>query len=239
LGRAALPRPVEPGTFEMLPMVRLRRRRLVDAEDHVLEQDPVAAVRARAPRGRIAYVIDQEGLGRNKADLDTLRKIADKSSVWVDAGSRFATDAMDLLVAGAERVTLRWSALADEEELREAAEVSEPDRLILGLEMDGGLVGNDHIPGGEDRLLALARELGLGLIVLDLARAGRSDGLDRALAARFRDTGVPRWFAGGVRADGDPADLEGMGYRGCVVEGLAAQPPLPPQAASRTEEEPP
>ncbi|HEV8361324.1 MAG TPA: HisA/HisF-related TIM barrel protein [Candidatus Thermoplasmatota archaeon] len=206
---------MEPGSFVVVPTVYLRKRKLVRADGAPTGEDVVPAVRSLAAKGLVC-IVDLDGLARNKADLDTLRKVADKGNVWVDAGSRYATDAMDLIVAGAERVTLRWSALVDEEELREAQAVS--DALVLGLEFDGAFQAHPKL-GGEARAQELARELGLDVAVLDLARAGSVAGADRALAARFQSTGLPRWFAGGVRDMTDARELEALGYKGCLVAG--------------------
>lgn len=220
----ALPRcgPVEPGAFETVPVVRLRKRRLLGASGDLLETDAVPRVRQLAAKGPVC-VVDLDGLRRNKADLDTLRRMADKGNVWADAGSRFATDAMDLLVAGADRVTLRWGSLADEEELREAHAMS--DALLLGLEYEGALVPNPRMGSDEGRGLALARELGLGLVVIDRARAGSRKGVDRGLAARFQASGLERWFTGGVRDREDARELQALGYKGCLVgAAMEAEP---------------
>lgn len=206
----------EAPAFEVVPTLHIARRRLVRPDGSVEGRDPVARARELAAKGLVCLV-DFDGLRRNKADLDTLRRIADRGRVWADAGSRFATDAMDLLVAGAERVTLRWSALAGEAELREAHGLGEPGALLLGLEYRGGFVPNPALRGDESLALALARELGLGVVVIDLARAGTMEGHDAGLAARFADLGLERWFAGGIRSLAEVRQLEERGYRGCLV----------------------
>lgn len=210
---------VEPGEFEVVPFVQLQKRHLLRADGAPDPQPAVPRVRDLAAKGLVC-VIDLDGLRRNKADLDAVRKMAEKGNVWADAGSRFGTDAMDLLVAGAERATLRWHHLADEAELREAHEMS--DALVLGVEFQGGQFQAHPKLGGEDRALALARELNLGLAVLvPEAKPGH---LDRAVATRFASSGLDRWYLGGVRDAGDAATLKELGYKGCLVEAdLAAQ----------------
>jgi uncharacterized protein related to proFAR isomerase len=211
---------VEPGTFELVPAVHIQRNRVVHPGDLSPLEGPKPAERIRelAAKGLVC-VVDHDGLQRNRANLDTLRRGAEKGNVWADAGSRFATDAMDLLVAGAERATLRWATLASEGELREAAEVS--DSVVLGLEYNGPMVPNPVVQGDEGRALALARELGLGICVLDLARTGRGQGFDRSLASRFASTGLARWFGGGVRGGEEARELEAMGYAGALLEAAA------------------
>lgn len=208
----------EPGTFEVVPLAQLQKRRLVKA-DGSLDKDAVDRVRELAAKAMVC-VLDLDGLRRNKADLDTLRKMAEKGNVWADAGSRFATDAMDVLVAGAERVTLRWAHLAGESELREAHEMS--DALVLGLEFRGGVFqANPLLRAGEEQVVALARELGVAIAVID--QDPKPGGVDRNLASRFQSTGLERWYLGGVRDGGDARELQALGYRGCLVAAEQAQ----------------
>lgn len=213
---------VEPGEFEVVPFVQLQKRHLLRPDGEAEPQPAVERVRALAAKGLVA-VIDADGLRRNKADLDTLRKMGEKGNLWADAGSRFGTDAMDLFVAGAERVTLRWHHLADEAELREAHEMS--DALFLGLEFRGGAFQPHPALGGEDRATALARELNLPVVVLD--PGAKPGNLDRSLAARLQSSGLDRWFLGGIRDGGDVAALKELGYRGCLVEADLAGQVLP------------
>lgn len=209
--------PVEPGQFQVMPSLRVHKRRVVDDQGQVVDRDAAGAVKALAAKGPV-WVFDLDGLGRNKADLDSLRKAGDRGNVWVDAGSRFATDAMDVLVAGAERAALRWDHLASEAELSEAVEMS--DALLLGLVFDRGrFQRNPLLEGDEQRVLGVARDLGLGIAVIDATRRDLpGGGADRNLAARFTSTGLDRWFVGGVRDEADARELESLGYAGAVLE---------------------
>jgi uncharacterized protein related to proFAR isomerase len=206
---------VEPGSFEVVPRVRWQKRHLVGEDGARLEAPPVDRVRALAAKGMVA-VSDLDGLARNKADLDTLRKASEKGNVWVDAGSRFATDVMDALVAGAERATVRWSCLVDREEAEEAAEFGEAGALLLGLEFRGALLPHPKM-GGEAEALALASALGWGIVVIDEAPAVDVASY-QALAGRFQGTGLERWYAGPLRSAGEARALETMGYRGVLVD---------------------
>jgi uncharacterized protein related to proFAR isomerase len=208
--------PVEPGTFQVMPSLRVHKRRVVDAQGQVVDRSAADAVKALAAKGPV-WVYDLDGLGRNKADLDTLRKAGDRGNVWVDAGSRFATDAMDVLVAGAEKATLRWDHLASEAELAEAVEMS--DALLLGLVFDRGqFQRNPLLEGDEQRVLGVARDLGMGIAVIDATERPIPGGADRNLAARFAATGLDRWFVGGARDEADAREVEALGYQGAVLE---------------------
>lgn len=149
-------------TFETLPVVHVERRRLPEYPG----ADPEQTFTRLARRfGRLALV-DVTGVRTNDADLEFLQISARRNaSLWVDAGSRYATDAMDLFVAGAETVTLRWNTLHAEAELREASEMTQPGSLFVGLEYPrGAFLRNARDPRSADDVVKLAESLGAGVL---------------------------------------------------------------------------
>lgn len=74
---------------------------------------------------------------------------------------------MDLFVAGAESVTLRWNTVASVEELREAASLCDPAGLFVGLEFPGGRFLRHRKDARDARgVVSLAEELGLGVVFM-------------------------------------------------------------------------
>ena len=196
--------------FETVPMLHLDRRRF--PEYPTGDPEAVLTQLARA-FGRVALV-DVQGVRRNEADLEFVQQAARRRSVWVDAGSRFATDAMDLFVAGAETVTMRWNTLDSPEELREAAEVTQHGSLLLGLEFPrGGFLKHPKDGRSAHEAAAFAESLGLGLVLLTDAGADLR-ALPTSTAARFV-AGVPRDRA---------LAAQELGYQGALL----APTELPP-----------
>lgn len=169
-----------------------------------------------AKHGKLC-IVDLDGIQGNKPDLPLLQKLSRRGEVWADAGSRFAHDAMDLVVAGAHRVTLRLHTLASRDELAEAVDLLEEP--FLGVEVRAGEVVLNEALGVDapDRARDLVRSLDAGLVVIHLDRAGTVQGFDRILARRFAAEGRERWFAGGVRRREEVEELEKMGYDGVLV----------------------
>jgi len=202
-------------SFARLPVVHLEGGALKEFPG---EPAPEALARLTKAHKEV-YLVDADGLRANKADLDLIRDSSRNASLWVDGGSRYATDVMDLFVAGAERVTARWNTLHSMAELEEAASFSED--LFLGIEFRHGFIDNKRDPAGTpEALFRRVEELGIGLVVIDLLAATATQ-VDQNLArtgARFRGT---KWYAGGRGGAYDLESLESLAYSGILLPASA------------------
>lgn len=173
--------------FETFPVVHLDLRRLPEYPDEAPEGVLTDLARAF---GRVVLV-DVQGVRRNEADLEFIQQAGRRRPLWVDAGSRFATDAMDLFVAGAETVTMRWNTLDSPKELEEAAEVAQHGSLLLGLEFPrGGFLRHARDARGPHEAAAFAEKLGVGLVLM-VDAAADLHALPTTTAARYVQ-GLPR-----------------------------------------------
>jgi hypothetical protein len=84
------------------------------------------------------YVVDLDGIDRDQPQLDYLQEIAQGGEIWVDAGVRTADQAIDVLVAGAQRAVLSTAFLRAERELRRAWRLSSD--LVFEIEVREGSV---------------------------------------------------------------------------------------------------
>lgn len=190
--------------FEPVPVVHLTRGRFPELPD----AEPERALTELARRfGKVALV-DAEGVRANDADLEFIQAAARKRSLWVDAGSRYATDAMDLFIAGAELVTMRWNTLRAPAELEEAAGLCQPGSLFVGLEFPKGRFLKHPKDARDERAVAeLAETLGVGLVLQ----------LDKPDAALLRALpGGPTRYAQGAPAAMRP-ELEALAFTGALV----------------------
>lgn len=201
-------------TFETLPVVHLERRRLPEYPG----ADPEAAFTQLARRFGRVVLVDVSGVRTNDADLEFLQAAARRRSVWADAGSRFATDAMDLFVAGAEAVTLRWNTLDSRAELEEAASMCQPGSLFLSLEFPrGSFLRHPDDPASAREVAALAQQHGVGLVYV-------VDRSDEGFLRTLPEATTPRYVQGVPLAASAP--LQAMGYQGALL----APTQLPPEA---------
>lgn len=169
--------------FETLPVVHLDEGRFPEypAED----AERVLTTLARR-FGRVVLV-DVAGVRENDADLEFLSLAARRRAIWMDAGSRYATDAMDLFIAGADAVTLRWNTLDSPEELEEAAELCQPGTLFLALEYPrGAFLRNPRDKRDAADVAAFAASIGVGLVfVLERADEAALRALPPAPTMRY------------------------------------------------------
>lgn len=193
-------------TFETGPVLHLERGRFPEYPG--AQPDRVLTELARR-FGRVA-IVDADGVRANDADLEFLQAASRSRPVWADAGSRYATDAMDLFVAGAELVTLRWNTLRSPDELEEALGMCQPGTLFLGLEYPHG----KFLPHAKDKrdaaqLVRFAEEHGAGVVFI-LDPQATADTL-RALPPST----APRWIQGASKQVAEAA--QEMGFQGALL----------------------
>ncbi|HUR68405.1 MAG TPA: hypothetical protein VM370_04105 [Candidatus Thermoplasmatota archaeon] len=204
-------------TFETLPVVHLDEGRFPEYPD----EEPERVLTNLARRFGRVVIVDVAGVRRNDADIEFLQQAARKRAVWADAGSRYATDAMDLFVAGAEAVTVRWDTLQRVEELQEAADLCQSGTLFLALEFPHGRFrAHPRDKRSAEEVVRLAESIGVGIVyVLD---AGH-DEVVRALPG----SATPRYVQGALTPDA----LQAMGFQGAMV----APALLPTEEVERVE----
>ena len=52
------------------------------------------------------YIKDFDGIEKDASNLETYQKISNKSNIWVDSGPRTFGDVVDIIMAGASRITI-------------------------------------------------------------------------------------------------------------------------------------
>jgi hypothetical protein len=191
--------------FETLPLVHWDAGRLPELPG----EEPERALTRLARRFGRVVVVDVQGVKRNQADLEGIQAAARKRPVWVDAGSRYATDAMDLFIAGAESVTLRWNTLASPDELREVADLCAPESVHVALEHPhGAFLRHPRDGRGVHDAARLADSLGFGVVhVVDRFDPGFLRSLPQTTGERRVMGPLPD------RA----AELEELGFTGLLV----------------------
>lgn len=76
----------------------------------------------------LLYVIDLDGYRRNRANIDVYKTVSRKAFLWLDAAPRRVEDVIDLVVAGAVRVTLGDGQRDDD--LRQLMDMVESDLYL-------------------------------------------------------------------------------------------------------------
>ena len=102
------------------------------------------------------YVSDEDGIERNKPQLDIAREICDEMPMMYEAGIRFGQNVIDVIIAGAEKAVVGTATLASLDELRGAFKLSE--NIILKADYRDGILGSDPLIGGR-AFLDLSRDV--------------------------------------------------------------------------------
>ncbi|MEW5748441.1 MAG: HisA/HisF-related TIM barrel protein [Candidatus Thermoplasmatota archaeon] len=120
------------------------------------------------------YVSDEDGIERNKPQLDLAREICDEVPTMYEAGVRHGQNVIDVIIAGAEKAVVGTATLADLDELRTAFKLSE--NIILKADYRDGILGSDPSLGGR-AFLDLSRDvldIGIGEMVVPLPLASEA-----------------------------------------------------------------
>ncbi|MFO8133709.1 MAG: hypothetical protein R6U10_07280 [Thermoplasmatota archaeon] len=88
----------------------------------------VEALRELRDGHDLVYVVDLDGVRRNRANIDVYKAVSKKAFLWLDAAPRRVEDVIDLVVAGASRVTL-GDAVPDGD-LRQLVDMVESDLYL-------------------------------------------------------------------------------------------------------------
>jgi phosphoribosylformimino-5-aminoimidazole carboxamide ribonucleotide (ProFAR) isomerase len=82
------------------------------------------------------YLVDLDGIERNRPQLDYLSELSRSMELWVDAGIRTGDQVIDVLVAGARRAVLGSSHLLEARQVKRAWRLS--PELVFEIELRGG-----------------------------------------------------------------------------------------------------
>ncbi len=203
----------------LMPCLLLSRGR-------VMRPGPEGPVAARSPDGSAPdvldvterlgnefgrlFVVDLDGVERNRPQLDYLQEIARDGEIWVDAGVRSAEEAIDVLVAGAYRAVLSTTRLPDLREARRAWRMS--TEVAFELEVRGRAVSGSEAWQGRapEEVAQELRALG----VEDLILSFREEAVDWALVATLAPPS-PLWVGGTFEAS-EAARLRPAGAAGGI-----------------------
>lgn len=162
-------------------------------------------------------VTDLNGITRDRPQLEILKGICSKMSLWVDAGSRYGEGAIDILITEADKVVLATKTLRKLEELGNALELSE--NIILGIDYDDGIVS----PNKDIRdmtpltLVKEAEDIGIDTFIFTDMKNLSSGTRFTINEARTLLSPERLVYVHG-RFESNTGGLEGMGLAGAVIE---------------------
>lgn len=102
------------------------------------------------------YVADEDGITRNKPQLDVVREISEEIPTLYEGGVRFSNNVIDMLITGAEKAVIGTTTLSSLDDLRGAFKLSE--NIIFKVDYRDGIVSFDPAIAGR-AFLDLSRDV--------------------------------------------------------------------------------
>jgi uncharacterized protein related to proFAR isomerase len=102
------------------------------------------------------YVADEDGITRNKPQLDVVREISEGIPTLYEGGVRFSNNVIDMLITGAEKAVIGTTTLSSLDDLRGAFKLSE--NIIFKVDYRDGIVSFDPAIAGR-AFLDLSRDV--------------------------------------------------------------------------------
>ena len=113
--------------MNIIHLIKMQKRKILSAlsEKEIFE---------KIPENQKIYILDQDGIDKDKPNLCTYQRISSDYELWVDYGPRNLGDVVDMFMAGAESVTIRpllWPNL-DISDIRDISE----NRVFINLDIE-------------------------------------------------------------------------------------------------------
>ena len=215
----------------MIPALSIREGRPVvikkrNIYDHLEDDDgdpipPKEFVEELVKRhGQIVYIMDIDGIERNRPQYDVLKALSKVAEIWVDAGSRSGEALIDIFTTGAEKTVISTKVMEGLGDIDAAAEIS--DKLMLCIDYNRRILARNEEVGRmtPQGLADLARRKGIRDVVLaDYGRKRKME-LNRDVIYSLVRTGANIYVGGRVRKK-DRKALYDMGATGGLLDMMA------------------
>jgi uncharacterized protein related to proFAR isomerase len=90
--------------MNIIPLVHINKRKIVNSDFNNLEniKDLLSGY-----EDDFIYILDHDGINKNRPNLCLFQKLSKKYNLWVDTGPRVIGDIVDSVIAGASKITVR------------------------------------------------------------------------------------------------------------------------------------
>jgi uncharacterized protein related to proFAR isomerase len=125
--------------MEIIPLIYMKKRKIfVDKTKSSLPQKEFFK---KFETEKKIYILDLDGIEKNKPNLCTYQRLSNKYDLWVDFGPRNIGDVVDATMAGATDITLR-KHLSPELNISDIRELSE-NKIYGNIDFDEELSNNN------------------------------------------------------------------------------------------------
>lgn len=106
--------------MEIIPLISLEKRKIIDTDQKTTDAKEIKLL----DEDERVYILDKDGIEKDKPNLCLFQRTADKYQLWIDSQPVELGDVVDSFMAGASSITLRknlWSKI-EIEKIREITE---------------------------------------------------------------------------------------------------------------------
>ena len=218
--------------MQIWPAIDLRDGKCVRLEqgnfdrETVFGDDPVEMARKWVAQGaQCLHLVDLDGARDGRpSNHDVIGRIVSAVQVPCQLGGGIRDEATirALLNAGVDRLVIGTKALREPDWFRKMCDQF-PDRMVLGIDAEGGLVATDGwLQTSDQPATELARTLAhdaiKAIVYTDIAKDGMLAGPNlEAMSEMNQAVSVPVVASGGVTTEQDIRNLANLGMAGCII----------------------
>ena len=218
--------------MQIWPAIDLRDGKCVRLEqgnfdrETVFGDDPVEMARKWVAQGaQCLHLVDLDGARDGRpSNHDVIGRIVSAVQVPCQLGGGIRDEATirALLNAGVDRLVIGTKALREPDWFRKMCDQF-PDRMVLGIDAEGGLVATDGwLQTSDQPATELARTLAhdaiKAIVYTDIAKDGMLAGPNlEAMSEMNQAVSVPVVASGGVTTEQDVRNLANLGMAGCII----------------------
>jgi hypothetical protein len=122
--------------MKIIPLIHIKNKKIVKLDDTKFTNIKDFIIKYEDEH---IYILDHDGIRKNKPNLCLLQKLSKKYQLWVDQGPTVLGDIVDSIIAGADNITIRGKLLNiyDLTNIRDIIE----NKIFLNI--DSHLIEND------------------------------------------------------------------------------------------------
>ena len=94
--------------MKIIPLIHIKNKKIVKSND---ENFTKIKDYLNKYEDEHIYILDHDGINKNKPNLCLLQKLSKKHQLWVDQGPKVLGDLVDSIIAGANNITIRRNLL--------------------------------------------------------------------------------------------------------------------------------
>ena len=94
--------------MDFIPIIKIKNRKIVNCNNTEIKNIKTLL---KKHQDKTIYILDYDGIKKDKPNLCLLQKLSKKYKLWIDQGPRSLGDIVDSIIAGTENITVRLNLI--------------------------------------------------------------------------------------------------------------------------------